>query len=75
MKTQIKMPTEITTLEQFNNWIENNSIDITTKSKSRDGLDEIIELENNEVLLLFNTGRNELASRISNFNRVFNFYI
>ena len=75
MEKQIKMPKEITTLQQFNEWIENNKITFLTKSKSRDGLDEIIELDNNEVLLLFFNGRNELSSRVSNFNRIFNFYI
>jgi hypothetical protein len=75
MKKQIKMPKEITTLQQFNEWIGNNKITFMTISKSRDGLDEIVELENNEVLLLFCNGRNELNSKVSNFNRIFNFYI
>ena len=75
MEKQIKMPKEIITLQKFNEWIENNKITFLTKLKSRDGLDEIVELENNKVLLLFCNGRNELSSKVSNFNRIFNFYI
>lgn len=73
-QTQTTLPKEIKTIKQFNEWIENNSIEVRMKNRG-DYAENFSIKSNGKISYKLTDGVSKGCADINNFNRIFTFFI
>jgi hypothetical protein len=71
MRSKIKMPKEITTLQEFLSWIRNPNIEVRMKRRSYYP-DDFTQI-GNKIHYLISDGKSRGVCELKNFNKVFDF--